>query len=101
MRRFPKTPQWLRIPESASDSDKLKIMRSRVNDILKWLEEVEHLPFLTTTTAVTAPTVAETAHSVTGADGVDLATLEAALDALGTKINEYRTLLVTMGLPTS
>lgn len=101
MRRFPKAPQWLRVPESASDAQKLKIMRSRINDILKWLEEVEHLPFFTATSAVTAPAAATTAHSVAGADTVDQADVEAALDALGTKINEFRTLLVTMGLPTS
>lgn len=101
MRRFPVTPQWLKIPEGASDARKLVIMRSRINDILKWIDEVAQLPFLTTTTAVAAPAVAETDHDMTGGDTVDQADLEAALNALGTKINDLRTVLVTMGLPTS
>jgi len=51
-------------------------------------------------TPIAAPTDASTSHDVTGTDTVDQAALEAALDALGTKINEVIDKLETQDILT-
>lgn len=44
MRRNPPTPQWSRIPESLADKEKIALLQQRLNDVLKWIDEVANLP---------------------------------------------------------